>query len=492
MSIIQMSMAAAILILAVVIIRSLAIHKLPKKTFLVLWCVVLVRLLIPFYVPLPPGAYSLTDIPNVLIMPDIPGVEYGYNHVPTIPQKVNAQSFLQALPITAIWLVGMIGLASFFLVAHLRGRKEYKAALPIQNNFVNGWLQEQKLIRSVQVRYSDRIYAPMTFGIFKPVILFPKNTDWQDEASLRYVLTHELTHIKRFDVLTKWLLAAALCVHWFNPLVWVMYILANRDIEVACDETVVWNFGEKAKSAYAMVLMGLEERKSGFSPLCNNFAKNAIKERIDVIMRIKRNSIMSMVLAFVLIASMTVGVIVVSAQTNDVAAASPIIQIDNGSNETATGQTENPHIRPPVININDPDLTKIEEMPTNPAEVRMDYYTFRAWVEAQIELDRANPDIDSDLAAFLAEYYNNALELLRQSGTHVYVHHNGSFYIIRLGWEHVVAEWNISNPAPHIDETGAFVTPQQVQSQRWENVVAEWDVSNPAPHIDETGRLITP
>ncbi|MDR0197594.1 MAG: M56 family metallopeptidase, partial [Oscillospiraceae bacterium] len=153
----------------------------------------------------------------------------------------------------------------------------------------------------------------MTYGIWKPVILLPKNTDWRDEPRLRYVLAHEITHIRRFDILLKWLLAAAVCVHWFNPLVWVMYILANRDIELSCDEAVVRTFGETAKSAYALTLIGLEERKSGFSPLCNNFAKNAIEERIESIMKIKKKTFAGMAAAGVLTLSLALGMLATSA-----------------------------------------------------------------------------------------------------------------------------------------------------------------------------------
>ena len=64
-----------------------------------------------------------------------------------------------------------------------------------------------------------------------------------------------------------------LCVHWFNPLVWVMYILANRDIELSCDEAVVRLFGENAKTDYAQALISMEETRSGLTPLCNNVCR---------------------------------------------------------------------------------------------------------------------------------------------------------------------------------------------------------------------------
>ena len=94
-------------------------------------------------------------------------------------------------------------------------------------------------------------------------------------------------------------------MHWFNPLVWVMYILANRDIELSCDEAVVRLFGETTKAAYARALISMEETKSGFAPLCNNFNKNAIEERITAIMKFKKASIFSLALALALVVGVT-------------------------------------------------------------------------------------------------------------------------------------------------------------------------------------------
>jgi len=219
-----------------------------------------------------------------------------------------------AFPAIILWIIGMIGLALFFFITHFRCRREYEGAVPLENDYVNKWLREQKLWRTVKVCISDRITAPMTYGICKPIILFPLSTNFQDKFLLKCVLTHELTHIRRFDILSKWLLAAALCIHWFNPLVWVMYILANRDIEYACDEKVVWTFGGTIKSAYALMLIKLVERSSKFSPLYNNFARSAINERIRMIMKIKKMSAMRVMMAALLVSIMAVGAFVVNAQ----------------------------------------------------------------------------------------------------------------------------------------------------------------------------------
>jgi len=87
--------------------------------------------------------------------------------------------------------------------------------------------------------------------------------DLRDEEKPNYILTHEFIHIKRFDYAWKLLFAAAVCVHWFNPLVWLMYILANRDIELACDEKVLQIFGRKSRASYGLTLRHKELLRLG-------------------------------------------------------------------------------------------------------------------------------------------------------------------------------------------------------------------------------------
>ncbi|WIV12929.1 M56 family metallopeptidase [Proteiniborus sp. MB09-C3] len=306
MSLLKMSFSATVLIMVIVIVRVLLLHKLPKRTFLVLWGVALCRLLIPFSFPSQFSIYSIAvRLKNSFYKADLPlvGASFTFNST-TIADTVPALSevtFVSMSPILIIWLIGLSVCALFFLVTHLRCRREYKTALPVDNEFVKRWQQEHLTKRNVQIRQLDKITAPLTYGIFCPVVLLPKKTNWTDDTQLRYILTHEFVHIKRFDTLTKLLLATALCFHWFNPFVWLMYVLANRDIELSCDETVVKTFGESMKSAYALTLIGLEEKKGSLTPLVNNFSKNSIEERIVSIMKMKKISSVSIILAIILV-----------------------------------------------------------------------------------------------------------------------------------------------------------------------------------------------
>ena len=344
MMILKMSFTAAVLILAIVVIRALFLHKLPKKTFLILWGVALCRLLIPFSITSRFSVYTLADmlkdtsaetnapaaLPNT---PEFPGVWAAPDMAsPALTDTASAG----VSPVMVVWLIGLSVCVLFFLVTHLRCRGDYKSALPIDNEFAANWLHEHPIGRKVQIRQSDKIAAPLTYGIFRPVVLLPKTTDWTDETRLRHVLTHEFTHIRRFDILSKWLLAAALCVHWFNPFVWVMYVLANRDIELSCDETVVRTLGETMKSAYALTLIGLEEKKSRLTPLVNNFSKYATEERINAIMKIKKTSFMAIMLALALV----IGTVTVFA-TN---AASAAAKENDGADASAAAGTTEPSV----------------------------------------------------------------------------------------------------------------------------------------------------
>jgi beta-lactamase regulating signal transducer with metallopeptidase domain len=315
MTIVEMSLSASVPIVAIVMIRALALHKLPKKTFLVLWGVVICRLLVPFSVPSRFSIYtgvdylkkrfahdSVTFIPvGVADSPQLNPLYGGVGQVmKVVMPAVASRSWLELL-----WLGVMGAFALFFIVAYIRCGREFRMSLPVEHEFVSRWLQKHSLRRPVAIRMNECIKAPLTYGIIRPVILFPKKTNWTDETQLQYVLAHEFTHIRKFDALKKLVLTAALCVHWFNPLVWVMVVLANRDMELACDEAVVRSFGETTKSAYALTLIGLEEKKGRLFPLATHFSKNAIEERIVSIMKSKKTSLAGMLLALALVAGTT-------------------------------------------------------------------------------------------------------------------------------------------------------------------------------------------
>ena len=310
MSLLQMSFVGAVMILAIIVIRALAINLLPKKTFGVLWGIAVVRLLLPLSLPSVFSVYSLLRkyIPVIdavkgsqavlVLQIETPG------QITTIHN--NLSSTANTLSVwTVIWAIGMLISVMVFAIAYWKCQQEFQTSLPVNNDFITKWLNSHQQKRTISIRQSSRFSAPLTYGILRPVILVPTSTEWENTASLQYVLAHEYVHIRCFDSIKKFALIIVLCVHWFNPLVWAMYILANRDIELSCDEAVVRLFGENKKATYARVLISMEETRNGLTPLCNNFSKNAIEERITAIMKIKKNTICSLILASFIVAGTT-------------------------------------------------------------------------------------------------------------------------------------------------------------------------------------------
>ncbi len=302
MNLLQMSSAGSVMILAVIVIRALTINLLSKKTFNILWGISVVRLLFPFSIPSAFSVYSLMGSHLSEKSPQDFGGQIGpEGQIAAVPG--NIMDAINTISVwMVIWAVGALVCAAFFGMAYWKCCQEFRTSLPVNNDFADSWLKTHQQRRRISIRQSSRFSAPLTYGLLHPVILMPTSTRWEDTGSLKYVLAHEYVHIKRMDSITKLVLTAALCVHWFNPLVWAMYILANRDIELSCDEAVVRLFGIGTKAAYARALISMEEVRSDFTPLCNNFNKNAIEERITAIMKIKKTTIFSLILTGFIVA----------------------------------------------------------------------------------------------------------------------------------------------------------------------------------------------
>lgn len=357
MSLVQMSLSAALMIVAIIILRALTIERFPKKTFLVLWWIALLRLLIPFSIPSVMSIYSWIspDVPKavhqevqeitesqstsepvlkipseilqnaspqedaVSVVPEqtrsevvenstqfemtpIPDIDIEYIEVK--PSKSFSEIFFDMLPV--IWGIGIGVIAAFFGINYWKGIREFRMSLPVENEFVNEWLSSHQLRRNITIRQYDCIHTPLTYGIFRPVILLPKESLEQSPSTLNFILTHEWVHIRRFDCVTKILLTATLCIHWMNPLVWVMYLLFNRDIELSCDETVLHLLGRNRRSDYALALIDMEEQKGGFASFASGFGRNAIEERIRAIMKMKKASLITILAAVVVVACVSI------------------------------------------------------------------------------------------------------------------------------------------------------------------------------------------
>lgn len=295
-SFLQMSLWAAALTALICIVRAVWGRRLPKQTFRILWAVVILRMLVPLSLPVMKIniGMAVSSATNTAIVQD--AVVYTYIDgefsqagtadyiTPQVEYNV-AETADKSLSVTEIWFLTAVAIFAIFAAAHIRFRLKVRDAIPAEINFEAG------IKRQVRIKVSDRIDSPLTYGIFRPVILLPKNIYKCDKKTAEYILSHELTHIKRFDVLYKLFMVFAVSLHWFNPLAWVMLVLASRDIELSCDEEVVLrkNGSGKEREEYALTLIEMEEKRS-FGVLQSGFGGSSVKERIKSVMQLKKAS----------------------------------------------------------------------------------------------------------------------------------------------------------------------------------------------------------
>ena len=239
MNLLELTLQGGVLIGAILLLRLLGRYRLPGWTFRILWGVALARLLIPVALPFPWNVYAglehLADVgqtaqtapgvqtPAEILGPSQGGVIPDVPALPTEPGQIPAPEAAPAaveIPwLTILYLAGAAALALLFLVSYRRGVQMFRTAIPLTHPAVNQWRGQIPALRGVPIRRCDRIRSPLTYGLIRPVVLLPKGLDCDDTRELGYVLLHEGAHIRHRDAWWKLLLAAALCVHWFNPLV---------------------------------------------------------------------------------------------------------------------------------------------------------------------------------------------------------------------------------------------------------------------------------
>lgn len=324
MQILEMEFSGTIMIFVILLSRYFFLHKLPKKTWIVLWVLAMLRFLLPFSIPFTFSFYSFIEWNPTMVSIEEKGkkedeflekidrqkeketIENALKKVEKaeIEDTKIQEKFFSFFPV--FWKVGSIICIIIFMIIYAIAYRDFRFSLPVKNEFTQKWLISHKLIRKISIRQSDCILTPLTYGIFHPVILMPQKTDWERKEQLQYILIHEFIHIRQFDAVIKLLLTITVCMHWLNPFVWLMYIIANRDIELSCDEAVMKYFGEELKASYAYTLIAMEERKSSLTAVGNYFSKNPAKERITAIMKYKKSSmiIRSFAVIFVIFISL--------------------------------------------------------------------------------------------------------------------------------------------------------------------------------------------
>jgi beta-lactamase regulating signal transducer with metallopeptidase domain len=282
LTVLNMSITSSYVIIFVLLAR-LLLKKAPKIFSYSLWGVVLFRLICPFSFS---STLSFFAFLKANTMEHIPA-NIGYAEQPKVNVGIDALGNLvnNSLPLAApaasvnpmqiiiyilslMWVIGAIILITYSLLSYIRLKRKVSTAMLISDNIYE----------------CEKIESPFVLGIIKPKVYLPVSLSENERG---YILIHEETHIKRSDYLIKPFAYLVLCLHWFNPLVWVSFVLMSRDMEMSCDESVLKKMGKGIKKDYSSSLLALvaDKRMINFSPLA--FGESNVKERIKNVLNYK-------------------------------------------------------------------------------------------------------------------------------------------------------------------------------------------------------------
>ncbi len=290
--VLNISITASFLVLAIILYRLFA-KKAPKWVSVLLWGLVGLRLLFPFSIE---SAISLipskNTIPTTITHDRYPALDTGFGSVdeivnPILSGSMEARPEYSANPmhvwITAlgwIWLGVMVCMLLYMAASFVYLRIKTRVKVEHEDN----------------VHLCDYVKTPFILGIIRPRIYLPSDISNKDYS---LVVAHERAHIKRLDHVWKPLGFLLLSVYWFNPLLWVAYVLLCRDIESACDEKVISDLGDNDKADYseALLTLGIKSRVISACPLA--FGEVSVKSRVSAISKYKKPATIAIVISLV-------------------------------------------------------------------------------------------------------------------------------------------------------------------------------------------------
>lgn len=281
LKLVNLSISASWLILAVLVLR-VVLKKAPKWVMPLLWGVVALRLVCLFSIE---SALSLIPsaetIPSEIVTETREPVLYEQATLdivtnPTLPSAAEVpvgvsrqQAQVDFNIYSVLWLVGMAALLVHALVSAGKLKRKLATAILLRDNIYE----------------SEFVDSPFVFGVVKPNIYLPMH---MDEGTAAYVIAHEHAHLARRDHWWKVLGYLVLALHWFNPLVWVAYILFCRDIELACDEKVVKGLDGAARADYSQALLSCAAPKRAVAACPLAFGEGNIKTRVKSALHYKK------------------------------------------------------------------------------------------------------------------------------------------------------------------------------------------------------------
>lgn len=327
----KMSIFASAAVIIIMGLRLLLGRKLPKYFCHILWIFVLLRLLVPFsltsvfsifnVIPVPETAVSSTEYAAADKLPNISesenqtaiksAAETETKELTSISKPAAAKDISQNQKVNLsdifpwIWIAGLLSLLLFSVYSYISAWDKLKTAVIFSENYIYDCKEKLGLNRNIKMYVSDKISTPIVFGLIRPKIILPVNTaETSNESELRYIITHELVHIKRFDNIIKILWVISLCIYWFNPMIWLGFIISQKDMEMSCDEKVLTLNNEDIRSEYASSLINLAAKQNTlFNGGILAFGESNIKSRIKGIMKFKKPKFIIGILSFIILAA---------------------------------------------------------------------------------------------------------------------------------------------------------------------------------------------
>ncbi|MBE6780694.1 MAG: hypothetical protein E7545_06930 [Ruminococcaceae bacterium] len=281
LTIFNMSITASYIVLVVILLRAI-LKKAPKALRGIMWAVVGVRLICPFSIESILSLIPSTDtVPENIIYTPTPYIDSGISYLNQTVNPIISGSFsptpsdsanpLQIWVFIAaiVWIVGMCGMCLYTIISYLKIQLKVREAAIFKDN----------------IYLCDSIGTPFILGIIKPKIYLPSSLDNTD---CDYVIAHEKAHIKRLDYLWKPLGFLLLTIYWFNPILWVAYVLLCKDIELACDEKVIKQMGAEIKKPYSEALINCSVPKRLITACPLAFGETGVKGRIKSVLNYKK------------------------------------------------------------------------------------------------------------------------------------------------------------------------------------------------------------
>lgn len=292
LNVVNMSISASWLVCAVLLLR-LLLKKAPKWINVLLWGIVAVRLICPFSFESVLSLIPSSQTINPEIALNAPVIDSGVTIIDNVINPIIGEATISLQPekdvnlfqfimpyLAGVWLVGIAALLIYTLISFLRLKRKIGTAVLLRDN----------------IYQSEAVVSPFVLGVIKPKIYLPFNMNGQD---MNHVIAHERAHIRRKDHFWKPLGFLILTLHWFNPMVWLGYILLCRDIELACDAKVVKELNNEQRADYSEALLACSVNRRMIAACPLAFGEVGVKDRIKSVLNYKKPAFWIIVVAVV-------------------------------------------------------------------------------------------------------------------------------------------------------------------------------------------------